>query len=172
MQGVSRVLEFMTHPRSVGFRTLAATSDGTEPMRCSSPYLLRRRALEAKRILRAVWFIAILIVIVGSVLPGNSAPLRFIDRLHISDKIEHLLAYAVLTFLPTIHERRRFGFAAATGAVALGVGLEFAQLYSGWRDFEVRDMLADAIGVVSGAAAAIPLRSVEIVRPLLVSADR
>ena len=77
------------------------------------------------------------------------------------------LAYTVLAFLPTIHERRGYIIAAAIGAVALGVGLEYAQLYSGWRDFEVRDMVADAAGVLTGVAAGIPLRSAEIVRPFL-----
>ena len=120
-----------------------------------------------KRCLRIVWLIAILVVIIGSLLPGNSAPMRLLERLHINDKIEHFLAYAVLTFLPTIHERGRIVAAAALGAVALGIGLEYAQLYSGWRDFELRDMLADAIGVLSGAAAGIPLRSVEVFRPWL-----
>jgi len=77
------------------------------------------------------------------------------------------LAYTVLAFLPTIHERRGYIIAAAIGAVALGVGLEYAQWYSGWRDFEVRDMVADAAGVLTGVAAGIPLRSAEIVRPFL-----
>ena len=99
-------------------------------------------SLDPKRILRVIWFIAIVAVIIGSLLPGNSGPMRLLDRLHIPDKVEHFLAYAVLTFLPTIHERRGFIIAAAIGAVALGVGLEFAQLYSGWRDFEVGDMMA------------------------------
>jgi VanZ family protein len=122
---------------------------------------------EAKKLIRILWLTAILVVIVGSLLPGNSAPMRLLDRLHISDKFEHFLAYAVLTFLPTIHERRQLVIAAAIGALALGVGLEYAQLYSGWRDFEFRDMLADAVGVCTGAAAGIPMRSVELVRPLV-----
>lgn len=122
---------------------------------------------DAKRLIRIVWFIAILVVVVGSLLPGDSTAMRLLDRLHISDKIEHCLAYAVLTFLPTIHERRRVVVGAALGALALGVGLEYAQLYSGWRDFEFRDMLADAVGVIIGASAGIPMRSVELFRPLL-----
>ena len=37
----------------------------------------------------------------------------------------------------------------------MGVGLEYAQLYSGWRDFEVGDMLADAAGASCGLLVAI-----------------
>jgi VanZ family protein len=124
-------------------------------------------AFDPKRILRVIWFVAIVVVIVGSLLPGNSAPMRLLDRLHIPDKVEHFLAYAVLTFLPTIHERRRFIITAALGAVALGIGLEYAQLYSGWRDFEIGDMVADGVGVLAGAAAGIPMRSIEVVRALV-----
>ena len=124
-------------------------------------------SFDRKRILRVVWLTAILVVIIGSLLPGNSAPMRLLDTLHVPDKVEHFLAYAVLAFLPTIHERRGFIIVAAIGAVALGVGLEYAQLYSGWRDFEVKDMVADTAGVLTGAAAGIPMRSIEVVRTLL-----
>jgi VanZ family protein len=117
---------------------------------------------QAKIILRTIWSIAILIVIIGSLLPGDSLPIKALDRLHISDKIEHFAAYAVLAFLPTIHERWRFVIAAAIGAVVLGVVLEFGQLYSGWRDFELGDMVADAVGVCFGLAIGVPIRSTEI----------
>jgi VanZ family protein len=93
-----------------------------------------------------------LTVIVGSVLPSDSGAMKALDKLEISDKIEHVGAYFVLAFLPAIHERRRFVIAAAIGAVALGIALEYVQLYSGWRDFEVADMVADAAGVCLGAA--------------------
>jgi VanZ family protein len=122
---------------------------------------------EAKRLIRVVWLGVILVVIIGSLLPGTSAPMRLLDSLHVPDKVEHFLAYVVLAFLPTIHERRGFIIAAAIGAVALGVGPEYAQLYSGWRDFEVGNMVADTAGVLTGAAAGLPMRSIEVVRPLL-----
>src|SRR5205085_3838604 len=60
----------------------------------------------ARQLLRALWLLAILIVIVGSLLPGDSSPMRALDRLHISDKIEHMAAYTVLALLPALHERR------------------------------------------------------------------
>src|SRR6516225_7188640 len=69
-----------------------------------------------------------------------------------------------LAFLPAIHEQRRFIIAAAIGAVLLGIGLEFGQLLTGWRDFEVGDMIADAVGVCSGVAAGIPIRSSGMIR--------
>jgi hypothetical protein len=122
-----------------------------------------------KTTLRVIWCAAIMVVIIGCLLPGNSAPMKILDRLHIPDKVEHFLAYAVLAFLPTIHERRTFIVGAIVGAVALGVGLEYAQLYTGWRDFEVKDMIADAAGVLAGAALGIPMRAIEVMHPLLSS---
>lgn len=109
--------------------------------------------------LRGLWLLAILVVVAGSLLPSDSAAIRALDTLPISDKIDHFAAYAALAFLPAIHEKRGFLIAAAIGAVALGVALEYAQLYSGLRDFEVGDMIADAIGVCFGVAVGVPLRS-------------
>ncbi|HYL93858.1 MAG TPA: VanZ family protein [Alphaproteobacteria bacterium] len=101
---------------------------------------------------------AIFIVVVGSLLPANSLPMRVLGRLHINDKLEHFGAYAVLAFLPAIHERRGFIIATALGAVALGVALEFGQLFLGWRTFEIGDMIADAVGVSFGLSVAMPVR--------------
>jgi VanZ family protein len=108
------------------------------------------RAATAKRVLRIVWLLAIVTVIIGSVLPSDSSPMQALDSLQINDKIEHVAAYTALAFLPALHERRRFVIVAALGAVALGVALEYVQRFTGWRDFEVGDMIADAIGVVFG----------------------
>ena len=122
---------------------------------------------EVRRILRILWLIAILVVTVMSLLPASSLPLRELDLLHVNDKVEHCLAYIVLAFLPAIHEQRRFIIAAALGAVALGVALEYGQLLTGWRDFEYGDMIADAVGVCLGVAAAVPLRATEVARSVL-----
>lgn len=111
-----------------------------------------------KRLLRLLWGVALLVVIVGSLLPATSFAMRALDRLHVSDKLEHGLAYAVLALLPALHERRRIVLVSALGAVGLGVALEYAQLYSGWRDFEVADMIADAIGICIGEVAGWALR--------------
>ena len=127
-------------------------------------YLIKADSTQAMRLLRTLWLAAIVIVVVGSLLPSNSAPMRALDELHVSDKLEHVGAYALLAFLPAIHEQRRFIIAAAIGAVLLGIGLEFGQLLTGWRDFEVGDMIADAVGVCSGVGAGIPIRSAGIVR--------
>lgn len=74
-----------------------------------------------------------------------------------SDKVGHLIAYAVMMFWFTqIYSRSRTRIAFAIGLTLLGVGLEFLQRHTGYRTFEYADMLADAVGVVLGWIAAPP----------------
>ncbi len=100
-----------------------------------------------------------MIVIGGSLLPGNSAPMRAIDSLGVSDKLEHCAAYAALAFLPCLHERRGTVVLLLLFAAALGILLEFGQLLSPGRSFDVYDMLADGAGIIGGAAVGLVLRT-------------
>lgn len=71
------------------------------------------------------------------------------------DKLGHLAGYGVLMFwFAQLYARRRY---YALGFIAMGVGLEFAQGWLGYRSFEPADMLADALGVLLGWAAALIL---------------
>jgi VanZ family protein len=121
--------------------------------------------------LRAVWFFAILIIIVGSLLPSTSFLVRALDHLQINDKVLHFAAYMTLAFLPAMHERRTFVIVTAVGAAALGVALEFGQLVSGWRDFEIGDMIAGALGVCVGVVVGIAMRRMDVVRAVLPGID-
>ena len=108
---------------------------------------------------RILWACALIIVIFGSLLAPSSKPMELIGELPISDKVEHFSAYFVLAFLPALHERARIAWWIAAGAILLGVGLEYGQLYeANGRDFEVLDMVADAAGVLSGMLVAWPFR--------------
>jgi VanZ family protein len=71
----------------------------------------------------------------------------------------HFLAYAIIAVLPAIHERPVFSIFAGVAAVALGVALEYGQLYSPGRSFEVADMAADALGVSLGLLVGIPFHA-------------
>jgi VanZ family protein len=108
--------------------------------------------------MRGLWLAAIVVVAIGSLIPSTSLPMRALDQLNISDKLEHVVAYMVLGILPAVHERRKFVTAASIGAVIFGIALEFGQLLSGWRDFEVGDMVADAFGVCIGLTAGVLIR--------------
>ena len=67
------------------------------------------------------------------------------------DKIGHSMAYAALMLWFTQLYRSRVKKCwVALGLVALGIAIEFAQEQTGYRHFEVADMVADALGVAIG----------------------
>lgn len=73
------------------------------------------------------------------------------------DKLGHLAAYGLTTLWfaqPYTGRRQRIGL--ALGMVALGIALEYGQRATGYRSFEVADMLADALGVAIGWLLAPP----------------
>ena len=63
------------------------------------------------------------------------------------DKLGHILAYFVMMIWFSQLYLRRMHAWLASGFIALGIILEYVQGWSGYRDFEYMDMLADAIGV-------------------------
>jgi len=74
------------------------------------------------------------------------------------DKLGHLGAYAwVMFWFAQIYPRRQTRLAYAVGFVAMGVALEFVQLGLAYRSFEVMDMVADVLGVISGWGIALLL---------------
>ena len=73
-----------------------------------------------------------------------------------SDKVGHVIAYAVLMFwFCQLYTRRRARFVLALALLGMGCGLEFVQHVVG-RSFEYQDMLANAAGIAAGWAAAPP----------------
>jgi len=72
------------------------------------------------------------------------------------DKLGHFAAYGLLMFLFCQIYVRRLAFALAF--IAMGVGLEFLQGMTGYRTFDVFDMLANAVGVALGWLVATHVR--------------
>lgn len=81
-----------------------------------------------------------------SLMPDPPEPVEFGH----ADKLEHLLAYGVMMgwFAQLVERGRQVRW--ALGLVGLGVGQEFVQGWSGYRMFDVLDMLANASGVLLG----------------------
>ena len=72
-----------------------------------------------------------------------------------SDKLEHFAAYGLLMFLfCQIYHRTPTRLVYAAGFIAMGIAMEFLQRMTGYRTFEVLDMVANATGVVLGWGAA------------------
>src|SRR5581483_3680790 len=102
--------------------------------------------------LRSVWLVAVIGVIFGSVLPRHCRLVQFIDNTHMSDKLEHLGAYAVLGAFPMMERFRcRHPVVIISFLCALGVVLEVAQRFSPGRSCEWNDFVADCLGLLAGA---------------------
>jgi len=73
------------------------------------------------------------------------------------DKLGHVAAYAALMFwFANVCERPVRRVMLAIAFVALGIAIEFVQRWTGYRNFEMADMAADAFGVALGWVLAPP----------------
>lgn len=95
----------------------------------------------------------VVVVVVGSLIP-SPPELIPVDN---GDKGEHLLAYGGLMFwFAQIYVRQPARALVAGLLLALGIGLEYIQGWTGWREFSYADMCADAAGVGLGWLLAPP----------------
>lgn len=77
------------------------------------------------------------------------------------DKLGHFAAYGLLMLLfCEIYELPRTRLVYAAGFIAMGVALEYLQGMTGYRTFDVFDMVANGIGVALGWGAAAVLRRI------------
>lgn len=100
---------------------------------------------------RTVWlaggWLLVGLVLYLSLAPHPPEPLTFDN----SDKFEHAFAYAALSlWFCQVYPSVRSRVVVVTALVGLGVGLEYVQGWTGYRTFDVQDMLADGIGVLLG----------------------
>lgn len=88
-----------------------------------------------------------LLIVYLSLMPHPPQPVTFDN----ADKVEHGLAYALLSFwFCEVYITRLSRAVVIAGLVGLGVGLEYVQGWTGYRTFDVMDMLADGAGVLAG----------------------
>jgi VanZ family protein len=67
-----------------------------------------------------------------------------------NDKTEHFIAYLLLAMIPVLGFELGKGILAALSMILLGVALEFIQRLIPGRSFELADMLANTLGVMTG----------------------
>ena len=103
-----------------------------------------------------LWMLAIAGVVIGSLLPSSELP-----SVQVNDKLQHFVAYAVLSAgaVQLFVRRLSWGFVCVV-LVLLGIGLEYLQAQMGLgRMLDRHDALANTIGVLIGLATAFtPLR--------------
>ena len=109
------------------------------------------------RLWLGLWWFAIALVALGSLLPAMLLPLVPEG----GDKLEHLLGYGLLAAIAVqVFATRGALLRAAAGLVLLGVSLELAQgLLTSTRSMDAMDALANTAGVALGMATALaPVR--------------
>ena len=103
-----------------------------------------------------LWVLAITLVVIGSLMPASGLP-----DLKVSDKLEHFVAYALLSAgaVQLFANRLSWGFVCVL-LLLMGIGLESLQAQMGLgRMLDRADAFANTIGVLIGLATAFtPLR--------------
>lgn len=73
------------------------------------------------------------------------------------DRVDHVAAYAILMlWFAQLYPRSDHRRMLAGALFALGISLEFGQLLTDTRTFEIADIIADGVGVALGWAVAPP----------------
>lgn len=98
-----------------------------------------------------LWMLAIAAVVIGSLLPSSDLP-----SVQVNDKVEHFVAYAILSAGAVQLFARRLSWAfVCVLLVLMGIGLEYLQAQMGLgRMLDRNDALANTIGVLIGLATA------------------
>ena len=100
---------------------------------------------------RHVWlagsWLLVGLVVYLSLTPHPPEPFSFSN----ADKLEHGIAYGSLAlWFCQIYLSTRSRVFVLAALIGLGIGLEFVQGWTGYRTFDVRDMVANSIGVMLG----------------------
>ena len=94
--------------------------------------------------LTIAWLLVAAVIVLSLVRVGG-------DPRSQGDKVGHVLAYATLMFwFSQIYARGRTRLLIAAALALMGVALEIAQGFTGYRSFEYADMAANTVGVAIG----------------------
>lgn len=98
--------------------------------------------------LKTAFWMAVLMVGALSLAPAEQLPVQVFD---IWDKAQHASGFVLLTLLGgTAYRSQRM--LVLIGMLTYGALIEVAQSATGWRHGDLQDLLADAVGVMLGAA--------------------
>ncbi len=110
-------------------------------------------AIRIPNLPRVSFYAAAAVVGALSLVPGRAMP-----PTDISDKLEHLLAYAALGLVGVASARNgNRAILSILGIIAFGIAIEVLQLFTPGRHAEVGDALANAAGALIGGAIAFAM---------------
>jgi VanZ family protein len=115
-----------------------------------TPWRSSRRLV--RRLLRAGFYAGSTLVAALSLVPGSALP-----PTSIGDKVEHVIAYAVLGLLGAASSERS-GTRTILGLAVFGLAIEMLQTFSPGRSPDLIDLLADIAGASLGSGLALLLR--------------
>jgi len=103
------------------------------------------RELKLKPLWLAIGFAMVFFVIYSSL--STSPPVAVSFKL--SDKLMHMLGYfGLMGWFMQIYQNKKMQLILAVVFICMGVGLEFLQDLGGVRFFEIKDMVANSVGVL------------------------
>lgn len=105
-----------------------------------------------KTLTKIIFYLSLIIILILAVLPANKIPTAF----NFWDKAQHFLAFAVLTLLGLIayigfkmqKYHTKILINLITGIIIYGAIIELIQTFLPWRSGDIRDWLADSLGVI------------------------
>lgn len=106
-------------------------------------------------LLKTSFWLSTMAVVVLSLLPVAYLPPQSFD---IWDKTQHAAGFLVLAVLGLAAYPATPVLRVCLGLLLLGGAIEFAQSATGWRQGDLLDLLADAVGIVLGGVLGWPLR--------------
>jgi VanZ family protein len=109
---------------------------------------IARHDTRIRSLCRIGFAISILVVLVLSLLPDDDLP-----KVELSDKIGHFIAYGEIAAIGLLAYATAPVLVVA-GVVALGAGIEIAQLYVPGRSSDIVDFMVNCLGVLAGIALA------------------
>lgn len=104
---------------------------------------------------QAVGILVLISVLVAALMPTIWFPRLHPAQFHLTDKALHCLTFAFLTVWFSGQYSRRAYWRLALGMLAFGSLIELCQQMLDYRDAEVLDLLADAIGTTVGLIIAV-----------------
>ena len=105
-----------------------------------------------RRLVRIAFYAAAALVAAVCLVPSTTLP-----PTSIGDKLEHVIAYAVLGLLGAASSRRS-ALRVILGLAAFGLAIELLQTFSPGRSPELLDLVADIAGAGFGCGLAVLLR--------------